>query len=118
MKRKVIENTPRITTSLITGLQVREMESMVVDNQQVKLSSTKCNFGGKRYWFICSYCRARVGALYRPIGDSEYACRFCKKLSYELTIFRRTREENLFRIVHQLNKRPLGLVPARFVILN
>lgn len=108
MKRKVIENTPRITTALITDFQIREVDSMIVDNQQINLTSTKCNFGGKRYWFVCSYCSARVGALYRPIGDSEYACRFCKRLSYELTILRRTREENLFRIIHQLHKRPLG----------
>lgn len=107
MKRKVIENTPRITTTMIAGLQIREMDSMVVNSQQISLSATQCNFGGKRYWFVCSYCKARVGALYRPIGDNEYACRFCKSLRYELTILRRSREENLYRIIHQLNKRPL-----------
>lgn len=51
------------------------------------LTTTKCNFGGHRYWFICSvykngqYCGKRVGTLYKD-GD-YFACRHSNELTYE-----------------------------------
>ena len=51
-----------------------------------KLTTTPCNLGGKRYWFICSaykndiYCGRRVGMLY--MGGGIFACRYCYNLTY------------------------------------
>ncbi len=53
---------------------------------KVSLATTPCNFGGNRYWFVCSasrggkYCGRRVGTLYKD-GD-YFACRHCYNLSY------------------------------------
>ena len=56
---------------------------------KVQLTTTPCNFGGVRYWFICPlskkgvYCGRSVGKLYCPPGANYYGCRHCYNLSYE-----------------------------------
>lgn len=53
---------------------------------KIPLTTTPCRFGGKRYWFICPwckngvYCGKRVGTLYKD-GD-YFACRHCYDLTY------------------------------------
>ena len=52
----------------------------------VELATTPCNYGGKRYWFICPlskngrYCGRRVGVIY-SIGK-WYGCRYCGDIAY------------------------------------
>jgi hypothetical protein len=50
---------------------------------QVSLTSTPCNFGGERYWFLCpgQGCQKRVGCLY--MGQRYFLCRHCLNLAYE-----------------------------------
>lgn len=54
---------------------------------KVELTTTDCNFGGKRYWFICplttndKYCGRRIGVLYK-VGD-YFGCRHCHNLTYD-----------------------------------
>lgn len=53
---------------------------------KIPLTSTPCNYGNVRYWFICpwykngNYCGRRVGTLYKD-GD-YFACRHCYNLTY------------------------------------
>src|SRR3989344_2919599 len=53
---------------------------------KVPLTTTPCNLGGKRYWFICSlyknavYCGRRVGVLF-CIGK-WFGCRHCGNIAY------------------------------------
>jgi len=53
---------------------------------KIPLTTTPCNYGGKRYWFTCPwykngvYCGRRVGVLYKD-GD-YFACRHCYNLTY------------------------------------
>lgn len=53
---------------------------------RIRLTTTTCYFGGKRYWFICPcfangrYCGRRVGVLY--LGGDYFACRHCYNLTY------------------------------------
>jgi len=55
-------------------------------NYKIPLTTTPCNYGGKRYWFTCpwykngQYCGRRVGTLYKD-GD-YFACRYCYNLTY------------------------------------
>ncbi|EKD99840.1 MAG: hypothetical protein ACD_22C00166G0006 [uncultured bacterium] len=44
------------------------------------LTTSRCNFGGTRYWFICRFCGRRVGILY--MGDTYFRCRHCLNLTY------------------------------------
>lgn len=56
---------------------------------KVELTTTNCNFGGVRYWFICPlsknsvYCGRRVAKLYKAPGANHFGCRHCYDLSYE-----------------------------------
>ena len=51
-----------------------------------RLSSTKCYFGGKRWWFRCPLvvnnvpCNRRVTKLY--LGGKYFGCRRCYNLAY------------------------------------
>jgi len=54
---------------------------------KIQLVSTPCNYGGKRYWFICplskngKYCGRRVGVLY--LIGKYYGCRHCGNIAYQ-----------------------------------
>jgi hypothetical protein len=56
---------------------------------KVSVTTTPCNFGGLRYWFVCPlytngiYCGRRVGTLYLAPGGKYFGCRHCYNLSYE-----------------------------------
>ena len=56
---------------------------------KISLTTTPCNFGGVRYWFICPlsingvYCGRRTGTLYLASGGKYFGCRHCYDLSYE-----------------------------------
>ncbi len=53
---------------------------------KIKLVTTLCNYGGKRYWFICplskngQYCGRRVGVLF--LIGKYYGCRHCGEIAY------------------------------------
>lgn len=63
-------------------------------DQEVKLCSTGCNFGGCRYWFCCPSCEKSVGVLY--FRNDQFACRNCYNLTY--------RSRNMSRSQRLLNK--------------
>lgn len=56
---------------------------------EVRPTTTPCNYGGVRYWFICPlskngvYCGRRVAKLYKAPGGNYFGCRHCYDLSYE-----------------------------------
>lgn len=53
---------------------------------EIRLTTTKCNLGGVRYWFVCPlsvngvYCGRRCGVLY---GGKYFGCRKCYNLKYQ-----------------------------------
>lgn len=55
-------------------------------NYEIKLTSTPCFYGGKRWWFLCPLsknniaCNRRVAKLYQ--GNKYFGCRQCHKLIY------------------------------------
>jgi len=57
----------------------------------VSITSTPCNYGGVRFWFICPgwkngiACRRRCRKLYLPPRGHVFACRVCHDLTYEST---------------------------------
>lgn len=57
-------------------------------SQEYPLVKTQCNYGGERYWFVCSvckngvYCGKRVAKLYLGAGSPYFACRGCYGLTY------------------------------------
>lgn len=55
---------------------------------KIRLITTPCNYGGKRYWFICPLsingktCLKKVGVLYKPYYADYFGCRHCYNLTY------------------------------------
>lgn len=55
---------------------------------KIPLSTTRCRFGGERYWFRCYMnlrgiaCGRRVAVMYKGAHSDIFACRHCHNLSY------------------------------------
>lgn len=55
-------------------------------NYKVRLTTTPCNYGGVRYWFVCPLmkngqpCGKRVGVLYSL--SKYFGCRHCGGIAY------------------------------------
>lgn len=73
------ELTPYLQLSYTTTGSQNQKQDI---NQKFCFSTTHCNFGGIRYWFVCP-CGKRVANLYRPYSENEFRCRSCYDLSYE-----------------------------------
>lgn len=67
---------------------------------QVNIVTTSCNYGGHRYWFICSRCNRRVGVLYRRL---EYSCRHCIGVNYRSQL--QQPQDRLFARINALRER-------------
>lgn len=58
-------------------------------NYSVQLATTRCNYGGFRWWFICPLirngvpCHRRCRFLYLPFGADYFGCRHCYDLAYD-----------------------------------
>ena len=48
--------------------------------QLIRVEWTRCHFGGRRPWFICTFCEKRVGKMYEILGG--ICCRTCANLGY------------------------------------
>ena len=48
----------------------------------VDLITTKPNYGGVRWWFVCpgQDCDIMVGKLYQPPGANYFLCRTCQQI--------------------------------------
>jgi hypothetical protein len=70
---------------------------------KINLTTTECNFGGVRYWFICPDCNKRVCVLY---ADIMFKCRSC------LGIVHKSRNESaLDQATRRLKKEKDNLWP-------
>ena len=67
-------------------VNARSFDEKTDMNYKMPIVTTPCNYGGKRYWFICNlsknsvYCGRRVGVLY-PISK-YFGCRYCAEVAY------------------------------------
>jgi len=55
-------------------------EWIISRKSRILLTSTRCNYGGRRLWFVCPGCGGRVAVLYG--GRGLFACRRCYGLVY------------------------------------
>lgn len=53
---------------------------IIFSENQIKLSTTECNYGGVRYWLVCPCCNERTTRLY--IVNSHFRCRTCANINY------------------------------------
>jgi len=94
--------------------------------QQVPLTYTRPNFGGRRWWMKCPFSGRRVGKLYCPAGAEKFASRqawgiayYSQRISPDVRRF-----EELFKLQEKLGcepgwerpiKRPKGMWRRTFV---
>ena len=49
---------------------------------RVLLSTTRCHYGGRRWWWVCPRSGRRVAKLYLPPGATIFAARHVYRLAY------------------------------------
>ncbi|CAK1243659.1 hypothetical protein R55227_BLOPHJLP_01017 [Fructobacillus tropaeoli] len=72
----------------------------------IAIATTKPNYGGLRYWFVCPYCEKRKGALYQ-VGRAVI-CRVCAGLYYAAQDNKARR--NMFDKIMALHDKQLNLI--------
>lgn len=103
MPRLTVENCQKITISDFDFKDI-EPSRVEINDQIIEFTKTKCNYGGNRYWFICPKCNRRIGVMYRKPLSNIFLCRYCNNLTYQLSKYRRAKEEQTIKIVHRLNR--------------
>ena len=72
-----------VQIDVFTGINERHLIRLKYGEHEydIPLVTTPCNYGGRRYWFECLFCKRRVGVLY--LRAHLFACRHCQFLTYE-----------------------------------
>ena len=92
----------------------------------IQVTSTSCNYGGYRDWFVCPGCSRRVAVLF-AVGK-YFRCRHCQHITYksrnEDFAYQLTEKQNKIRKKLKLKpgsfgcKRPKGMHKKTFLELN
>ena len=75
--------------------------------QDIRFTWTRCNFGGKRIWFLCPCCSRRCAVVYTY--EKYFACRLCSNIAYQTQ--NETWQDRLFSQANRLRKR-IGARPG------
>jgi len=77
--------------------------------QQIRVSWTRCNYGGARPWMHCPHCQRRIARLFKGMGG--YFCRACLGHPiYESQ--RRSRKARAYLQAYRLRQRLGGSRPV------
>jgi hypothetical protein len=102
MSRTTVEDCQKISIQNLNKLGYGiELD---INGIKIGLTTSKCNYGGCRYWFICPSCKRRVGVLYRKPLNKLFLCRKCNNLTYQLTKFRRSGIEGHLKAISKFKK--------------
>ena len=78
-KLSIYDLTRRAKAQLFEALLRADIS---LTEQDIKLTTSNCYFGGKRFWLVCPGCNRRVGVLYQKPYGELLRCRKCYSLSY------------------------------------
>jgi hypothetical protein len=100
---------PRIATMHVARHRIQiELHNQSVP-QSIRVSWTRCHFGGARAWLHCPYCDRRVARLFS--GIAGYCCRACcGNPIYESQ--RRSRKARAYLQAYRLRQRLGGSRPV------
>lgn len=83
--------------------------------QQIRLTSTRPTYGGRRWWMICHYSGRRVGKLHIPPSGDRFASRQSWRLAYssQRSAHRDRPFDKLFRLQRKLGSEEGWEAPLR-----
>ena len=64
----------------------------------IKFTTSRTRFGGKRIWFVCPACNKRVGKVYQHPSGGKIGCRNCLNLKYRKQKYKGMIEEQASNI--------------------
>ncbi len=101
---------PRITRMLLYRHRIVLELRNQLPQQNIRVSWTRCHFGGTRPWLHCPFCQRRVARLFRGFGG--YFCRACcGNPIYESQ--RRSKKARAYLEAYRLRQRLGGSKPVR-----
>lgn len=59
---------------------IKSEMKLIYGDRPIQVTTTPCNYGGVRYWFLCGSCYEKVGVLY--FTGKCWKCRKCGNLVY------------------------------------
>ena len=88
---------------LLAEISTTSWSNMIIvhtnPEQRITLTSTRCNYGGHRSWFLCPVCNKRVAILYQV--SASLSCSRCSDITYysrnESPLDRLLRKKNKLR---------------------
>lgn len=78
-----------------------EVDSRVSETFRIHVTTTPCNMGGERHWFLCPDCNRRVAILYSR--GAMFSCRTCLTLAYPSQ--REDSADRAFRRIQKIRER-------------
>lgn len=94
-----------IASLSIQGTSETTQQHININNHKIKIASTRPNYGGLRWWFVCPLCQKRKRVLY--LSSSDYYCRECLKLNYKSQTYRSKYDalsDEYFKLLHDIYK--------------
>lgn len=82
----------------------------------LEIKATKCNFGNKRYWFLCPCCNKARVTLYIAHRGEWPSCRECLRLKYASKS--KTRLEREFKTVSSFSCSDLEKIRREIVLIK
>jgi len=97
MKKLSVEECQKLS---VQYLNLDRVGSLIdVNGQFIELTKSKCNYGGDRVWFLCPACNRRIGTLYRRPINTQFLCRNCNNLTYQLQKYHRSPHETYIKAI-------------------
>ena len=96
---EIIENTRSVNIDQLVRKAKKKFKaefiksSLKVNGVDIKLTTSKTRFGGKRFWFLCPICQKKRGVIYEK--TSWAGCRICFGLKYKQQRFKGMIENTL-----------------------
>jgi hypothetical protein len=103
MNRFTVEDCQKLSILSLKDASNAKL-SIEVNQQLIGLTTTKCNYGGERVWFLCPTCNKRVGTLYRKPLSDIFLCRHCLDLTYNLRKYHRSPQETVLKAIYHARK--------------
>ena len=76
-------NINELVKSIKSELVKARLKSKISSSgQNIEITTTPCNFGNERIWFLCPACNRRIATLYKPPTKEVLLCRKCHDLRY------------------------------------